>query len=71
MEIDGVVTPLEPYDSTYIPANRTHAFRNTGPQPMKILWIYAGLQVTRTFADSGKTVEHLSAQDLMGIEPPK
>jgi hypothetical protein len=38
---------------------------------MKILWIYAGLQVTRTFADSGKTVEHLSAQDLMGIEPPK
>jgi mannose-6-phosphate isomerase-like protein (cupin superfamily) len=71
VEIDGVVTSLEPYDSTYIPANRTHAFRNTGPEPMKILWIYAGVQVTRTFADSGKTVEHLSAQDLMGIEPPK
>lgn len=37
---------------------------------MKILWIYAGVQVIRTFADSGKTVEHLAAADLMGIDRP-
>lgn len=71
VEIDGAVTPLKPYDSTYIPGNRTHAFRNTGDRPMKILWIYASTNVTRTFADSGKTVEHLSAEDLMGVDSTK
>ena len=66
VEIDGKVTPLKPYDSTYIPGGHEHAFRNTGDQPMKILWIYASNRVTRTFASTGETVEHLSAQDLMG-----
>jgi len=68
VEIDGVVTPLVPYDSTYIPADQQHAFRNTGDGPMKILWIYASDRVTRTFADTGETVEHLSAQDLMSAD---
>lgn len=66
VEVDGVVTPLEPYDSTYIEADRLHAFRNTGDNPMVILWIYPATRVTRTFADTGETVEHLSAADLMG-----
>jgi len=66
VEVDGQVTPLKPYDSTYIPGDHLHAFRNTGEQPMKILWIYASNKVTRTFASTGETVEHLSAADLMG-----
>jgi mannose-6-phosphate isomerase-like protein (cupin superfamily) len=66
VEIEGKITPLKPYDSTYIPGNLQHAFRNTGAAPMKILWIYGSNRVTRTFAGSGETVEHLSAADLMG-----
>jgi mannose-6-phosphate isomerase-like protein (cupin superfamily) len=65
-EIDGVVTPLRPYDSTYIQAGLMHCFRNTGDEPMRILWIYDSVKVTRTFASDGVEVEHLSAADLMG-----
>jgi mannose-6-phosphate isomerase-like protein (cupin superfamily) len=66
VEIDGRVTPLGQYDTTYIPAGREHAFRNRGREPMRILWIYASDRVTRTFSDTGETVEHLSSEDLMG-----
>jgi mannose-6-phosphate isomerase-like protein (cupin superfamily) len=65
-EIDGVVTPLVPYDSTYIQAGLWHCFRNTGNRPMRILWIYDSMTVTRTFASDGIEVEHLSPADLMG-----
>ena len=66
VEIEGKITPLVAYDSTYIEAGRQHAFRNTGEQPMRILWIYSARIVTRTFAGSDEEVEHLSAKDLMG-----
>jgi len=68
VEIDGVVTPLAPHDSTYIEAGIQHAFRNTGREPMVILWIYPAERVTRTFA-TGETVEHLSDKDTMGSTP--
>jgi mannose-6-phosphate isomerase-like protein (cupin superfamily) len=69
VEIDGVITPLSKYDSTYIPGDILHAFRNTGDEPMTILWIYGATRVTRTFAATGETVEHLSAADLMSASP--
>lgn len=69
VEIDGVVTPLVPHDSTYIEGGIQHAFRNTGADPMVILWIYPAERVTRTFADTGETVEHLSEQDMMSSNP--
>lgn len=65
VEIEGVLTPLKRYDTTYIPAGIEHAFHNRGEEPLRILWIYPGNKVTRTFSDTGETVEHLSAADLM------
>jgi mannose-6-phosphate isomerase-like protein (cupin superfamily) len=66
VEVNGRVTPLVRYDSTYIPAGILHCFRNTGTAPMRILWVYDTMRVTRTFASDGVEVEHLSQRDLMG-----
>ena len=63
VEIDGVVTSLAHHDSTYIPAGLTHSFRNAGNGDMTMMWIYSASRVTRTMADTGEVVQHLSARD--------
>jgi len=56
MDIAGEVHELKPLDTTFIPPNVPHRFRNKSEtEPMKILWIYASVNATRTLLDTGET----------------
>jgi quercetin dioxygenase-like cupin family protein len=53
LDIDGLEYELKPHDATYIPPGISPRLRNLSKtEPMKILWIYAGADATRT-ADIG------------------
>lgn len=56
-EIDEVEHSARLYDTTQIPPGTNHRFINTGTGRMRILWVYGSTEVTRTFADTGETVD--------------
>jgi quercetin dioxygenase-like cupin family protein len=56
LDIRGETHPLTRLDTTWIPPNVVHRFRNMSKtSPMKILWIYASMDATRTLAETGET----------------
>ena len=67
VEVDDRRYDIVPYDTVHAPAGLYHRFLNRGKTPMRILWVYGATHVTRTFADTGETVEHLSESDKGGV----
>lgn len=56
LDIGGGEYPVKPFETTWIPPNVPHRFRNlSATQPMKILWIYARTDATRTLTETGET----------------
>lgn len=56
LDIDGKEIALQPLDTTWIPPNVSHRFRNmSATRPMKIFWIYERLDATRTLTETGVT----------------
>jgi putative monooxygenase len=62
-EVDGNRHVMRQYDTTFVPAGVPHRFVNESDKPMAILWTYGAGYVTRTFVETGVTVEHMSAND--------
>ena len=51
VDIDGTEHHLDTYDTTFVPANIVHRFRNASDtREMKIFWTYAAIDATRTMA---------------------
>jgi len=61
--IGGKPMALGAMDTTFIPPNVPHYFKNTGAGRLIILWIYGARDVTRTFTETGETVPHMSPRD--------
>jgi putative monooxygenase len=56
VDIDGVETPLSLHDTTFVPANIPHRFKNASSEKrMRILWVYASTDATRTLIATGET----------------
>ena len=55
-ELDGVEHELKRYDTTWIPPNVPHRFRNAcDTEPLRIFWTYASVDATRTMIATGET----------------
>jgi putative monooxygenase len=55
-ELDGVEHELKRDDTTWIPPNVPHRFRNVSEQePLRIFWTYASVDATRTLIATGET----------------
>lgn len=59
-ELNGERFPARPYDTTQMPPGEMHRFLNTGTSIMRILWVYGSTHVTRTFAETGETVDQFA-----------
>jgi putative monooxygenase len=56
VEIDGTEFEVGPQDTTFLPANIPHRFKNaSSTEPMRIFWTYASIEANRTVIATGET----------------
>ena len=56
VEIDGREFEVGPQETTFLPANIPHRFRNaSSTQGMRIFWTYASIDANRTIVATGDT----------------
>lgn len=56
VNIDGEESFLKTFDTTFVPANIPHHFKNASDSlPMRILWTYGSIDSTRTIIETGTT----------------
>ena len=56
VNIDGQEIQLNTFDTTFVPANIPHHFRNTSElEEMRIFWTYGSIDSTRTIIQTGVT----------------
>lgn len=56
VEVNGCEFEVGPHETTFLPPNIPHRFRNASPTgSMRILWTYASLDATRTIVATGDT----------------
>jgi len=56
VELDGVDQAVDTFDTTWVPANVPHRFKNTSKEdPLRIFWTYAAVDATRTLVATGET----------------
>ena len=56
LDIGDKAYPVQAFDTTWIPPNVSHRFRNlSATEPMKIFWTYASVTPTRTITATGVT----------------
>jgi putative monooxygenase len=56
VEIEGVEHEVGPDETTFLPANIPHRFRNaSATERMRIFWTYASVDATRTIIATGDT----------------
>ena len=67
LDVDGVETPLRPWDTTVVPANVPHRFRNASTsRAMAIFWTYASVDATRAIVGSSTPVRIDAEQQRAG-----
>lgn len=62
-EVNGTRHQLIPFDTTFVTEGTPHRFINVGDSEMRILWVYARVDTTRTFIATGETVGHMDRYD--------
>jgi quercetin dioxygenase-like cupin family protein len=56
VEIEGIEHEVAADDTTFLPANIPHRFRNASQtEVLRILWTYASVDATRTIVSTGQT----------------